>query len=788
MNDSITKDNLNENFEEKTLKDYYKILARHKWYIIIIAIIITALGFYKTITSPSIYQSKAKVMIEEQSNASDIFQFGSNFTNRTMANELEILQSRELKARLVINLWDSPLKNNLYILGTRKINNGESIFTGIKKKTTAFAKNILTGVTTTKVKIDPQNEYSQLNQWVSQRIEELPEGLTLSELDKITDKIKFEVDPSRESTIINLSYKSPGEKEAQLVLEKFINIYQTTDQERSAQEFSKLNTFLDDKLRQREQELRQARNRLERYQEQNLVFGVGEENRGILEQATNIESQYYNAQADVEIKEKELALLRAQLSDRESKLADKVGSVIDSELRALRGELVQLQSKLIRTINKYNEGHPEVARINKEIKSVKERISNKTNQLIQQGISVSDPISFSQELVSRILRAESELAALKSREEQYEKLVDRYNNRLRSLPQKQLRYAQLRRELDVLEQNYVFLREKQQETKINRAFEAGKVKIIDHASNSEQVEPNFIQDVLLSILIGLGLGVGFALIKNSFNNKLRSIDDLEFSSVPVLSTIPNISSVSKKISKDTPGKVGPDMISFYKPLHPISESYRNLRTNIKLSIADKEVKSILVTSPGPAEGKTTIACNLGISYANMGQKTIIIDSDLRKSNVHNAFGLSRKKGLVDYLTNDIPVKDIIKETKQNNLFIISAGGHPPNPSELLNSKKMSKLMSHLREIWDNIIYDSPPIIPVTDSLILSNNVDFIIVSTMVEKTHRPAVIHALEKFKRVNSEVNGFVMNGIEKRHRKYSKYGYNYRRYYKYYSDASKS
>ena len=292
---------------------------------------------------------------------------------------------------------------------------------------------------------------------------------------------------------------------------------------------------------------------------------------------------------------------------------------------------------------------------------------------------------------------------------------------------------------------------------------------------------------MLYILIGIGLGIGFALIKNSFNNKLRTIDDLESYSVPLLSTIPNISSVSKKISKDTPGKVNPDMISFYKPLHPISESYRNLRTNIKLSIADKEVKSILVSSPGPAEGKTTITCNLGISYANMGQKTLIIDTDLRKSNVHNAFGLSRKKGLVDYLTNDIPIKDIIKETKQNNLFIISAGGHPPNPSELLNSNKMSKLMSHLREIWDNIIYDSPPIIPVTDSLILANNVDFIIISTMIEKTHRPAVSHALEKFKRVNSEVNGFVMNGIEKKHRKYSKYGYNYRRYYKYYSDASK-
>lgn len=780
--------------EEETLDlgDYFRILARNKWYILAIALVIIGLGTYKTMTSQPIYQSKAKIMIESQTEMSDIFQISGQFTNETLANEMEILQSKELKARLIMSLWDSELKDNLYVLGTRQTDTTRGILSSVKSGAKRIIKTIMPSPKRDSALEEDDDSYILLNEWVSSRIEELPPRLSLEKLDTLVMRLEsgsFDMSPKRESTIINLSYKSPGKKEAQLVLEKFVNIYQRTDEQRSAKEITKLNIFLNQKVVDREKDLKQARNKLEAYQEKELVFGVEEKNKAILEQTTQIESKYYNARAEVEIKEQELKLLRSQLSQRENQLAERVSNVVDSELRALRGELVRLQAKLVQTVNKYSPDHPEVQTINQDITKIKNKLNNKTSQLVQQGISVSDPIAFSQELVTKILKAEAELEAQKAKVKELKKIVDQYNKELKTLPQKQLRYAELRRELNVLEKNYLFLRQKQQETKIQRAFEAGKIRIIDHASRAQQVEPNVKMDLLLTILVGIGLGVGFALLKDTMTTTIKSVDELQEMGVPVLSTIPNIKPVAREIQEEhVNSKINNEIVTFFKPLHPVSESYRNLRTNINLSTADETITSILTTSAGASEGKTTITCNLGITFANMGRKTLIMDCDLRKSRVHKEFGLDQNEGLVDYLAGDIDLAKIIKPTEQENLSVISAGGHPPNPAELLNSDKMQKLIKTLDREWDNVLYDSPPLIPVTDPIILANYVDFVVISSMIEQTHYDALNRAMEKLNQVNTKVNGLILNGLQKKHSKYSKYNYYYKRYYQYYRDDDSS
>ena len=797
MNTTTNKNNgsAKERVEARNLQDYYKIVASNKWYIIVIAVVVIAIGTYNAITSPSIYESKAKLMIENQSDMGDIFSFQGNFTNETMANEIQILKSRELKARLIISLWDSPLKDSLFILGTRQIDTTESYVSKIKTSAKNVIKTIIKGVVGngnghSPTKDPTQNQYSQLNEWVSNRVQELPEGLTLDKLYSLVKGLgpnSFKIQPNEESTIINISHKSLGKEEAQLVLEKFITIYQKTDEERSAKEITKLNSFLNEKVHEREKELQKARKRMENFQEKELVFGVEGKNQSILEQTTQIESKYFNAQAEVEIKQQELKLLRSQLSERESRMAEKVGNVIDSELRALRQQLVQLQAKKVGAINKYNQEHPEVANIQDDIDKIKNKINTKTNQLIKQGISVADPITFSQELVAKILKSEAELEAQKAKVEQYNKIVERYNNKLQELPEKQLQYAYLKRELAVLEENYIFLRKKQQETRINRAFEAGKIRIIDHAFIAEKVEPNVRQIILNSILIGIVLGVGFAFVKDYLNNTLTYIEDLEDKNIPVLSRVPHTKNTIKEINSEN-SKINNEVVTYFKPLHPISESYRNLRTNINLSTADKQIKSILITSPGSTEGKTTIVSNLAVTYANMGKKTLIVDCDLRRSRVHREFGLHRKTGLIQHLVDDQPLDEVIKPTEQENLSVITSGGHPPNPSELLDSDKMRNLMDKLARDFDNIIYDSPPVIPVSDSIILSDNVDFLVLAAMLDNTHKDALDLAVEKLEQVKSNPNGFVINGVREKHHKYGKYNYYYKRYYRYYQEDGKS
>lgn len=210
----------------------------------------------------------------------------------------------------------------------------------------------------------------------------------------------------------------------------------------------------------------------------------------------------------------------------------------------------------------------------------------------------------------------------------------------------------------------------------------------------------------------------------------------------------------------------------------VKEAYKTLRSNIQFSSLDKKIQTIVVTSSGPGEGKTTTAARLAISMAQASKKTILIDCDLRKPNIHKFFKISNLYGLSSFLIDEIKLSEVLQTTNEANLSIITLGTKPPNPSELLASTKMKNFIESLKSEYDCIILDTPPVILVTDALILSQYADGCLLVVAAGETHKEAVKKAKKLIENVNGNILGIVLNKLDLRKRKY--YGYdNY-----YYSD----
>lgn len=217
------------------------------------------------------------------------------------------------------------------------------------------------------------------------------------------------------------------------------------------------------------------------------------------------------------------------------------------------------------------------------------------------------------------------------------------------------------------------------------------------------------------------------------------------------------------------------LITNSDPKSPISEAFRNLRTNVHYTNIDKEIKVIQITSSLQSEGKSTITANYAVTLAQSGKKVLIIDCDLRRPNVHRIFSLPNVTGLTNVLIKEAELDRSIKYTKIDNLFVLVAGPIPPNPSEMLESNRMKEVINATRDHFDVILLDSPPVLPVTDSLIISSMADGTIVTVAVGVTEKDAFKRTVESLENIGANVIGTVINKASTKERYYNSYAYSY-------------
>jgi len=276
--------------------------------------------------------------------------------------------------------------------------------------------------------------------------------------------------------------------------------------------------------------------------------------------------------------------------------------------------------------------------------------------------------------------------------------------------------------------------------------------IIDRATaNDRPVRPNRVQNILFAAVIGLFLGLGLALLQELFDDRINSADEAErVLKLPSLGYIPNIEEEGLRLIRD---------ISTFSPL---MESYRTLRTNINFAAVGNAVRSMVVTSSVPAEGKSTTCANLAMAMAMDGKKVIIVDADLRRPSQHHLFKVDASPGLTDILIGSHTIDEVMRQTSVENVFIIPAGSPPPNPAELLGSAAMGRFLAEVETRADVVLLDTPPALAVADATVLAARTDGALLVVGYGDTKKTSVKRAKDMLARGNANILGTVLNRME--------------------------
>jgi polysaccharide biosynthesis transport protein len=265
--------------------------------------------------------------------------------------------------------------------------------------------------------------------------------------------------------------------------------------------------------------------------------------------------------------------------------------------------------------------------------------------------------------------------------------------------------------------------------------------------------PKPVQDALLGLLAGLALGLGAAFLRDSLDDAVSSKETAEqITSAPVLAAVPMVTSWRKRDRAL--------VVTLARPSSPATEAYRSLRTSLQFARAEHELRTILVTSPAAAEGKTSTLANLGAVFAQAGQSVLMVSCDLRKPRLGQFFGIEESAGLTTAILGDDTVENLIRPAPgADNLWLLPSGPTPPNPAELLNGARSQQIFAQLRDRFDLVLIDSPPVLPVTDAVVLSKDADATLLVVAAFRTSSGDLARATEKLAQVNARVVGVVLN-----------------------------
>ncbi len=454
------------------------------------------------------------------------------------------------------------------------------------------------------------------------------------------------------------------------------------------------------------------------------------------------------------------------------------------------GTLDDMLSKMIieerQLLVPYGPAHPEVQNLREKIKATRE-VWEERHPQVPKGPNTKEKVASKEAVDSYLKSLQGQLIDFELSEQALTALVDRESKKLRELAGVGQDETTLSKDVDDKRELARTYRKRMDEVNLVKDHGGIVVDTMAEPVAGSQVEPKAPPILLAAIMGGLLLGVGMAWLAEVTDQSFRNPEDIRRRlKVQVLGHVPRIAPTEeeKQLAEEGLLPLDPSICAFYQPKSVDAEAFRGLRTTLFFKLEGQGHKVIQITSPNMGDGKTTLATNLAVSVAQSGKRTLLIDADFRRPRLHKMFGIDATTGLASVIAEDANLQDAIKPCPVPNLFLLPCGPRPNNPAELLTSKRFLELLDVLREQFDIILVDTPPLLAVSDPSVVAPRVDGVLLTIRVAKNGRLAAERAREILTNLSANVYGVVVNGIDGgANQGYgaSQYGYSYNYAYGY-------
>ena len=540
--------------------------------------------------------------------------------------------------------------------------------------------------------------------------------------------------------------------------------------ENKTEQFTKASKWLDTATRELLAKVERAEQELTDYTRTHNIFSTEGKETLTTDKLTRLHEQATRAETDRILKE---SVYQAVKAGRTSELP---AAFSDPKITTLQTKLDEMKANLEKLSLKYGEDNPQIVDAKLQIKTTESQLEASRKALEQK------------------LKGEYELAARD--EGSLKAALNQAKGEAVKQNQDAIQFNILKQQVDIAKSMYQDFLQKTSQAKVEVAQQHNNMRVIQPARvPTSPVGPARLRTILIAVFLSLLGGVGLAYFLEYLDSTIKTVEDVgRYVQLPALGVIPTVAGVSprkfnglkkgRNLIVRGPTKESDDLISSLKSLTVLdgrssaAEAYRVVRTALLLSAAGSPPKTILVTSGQAAEGKTTTVVNTALSLAQLGSSVLIIDCDLRRPTIHKILGVDSARGLSTYLSSETEIDGMIQKLQIPNLWLLPCGPVPPNPAELIGSVKMKHLIAMLAERYDHVLLDSPPLINVTDPVILSTLVDGVIMVVHGGRSPRAVAQRARQELLGVGAKIFGVVLNNVDLRREGDDAYYY-YNRYY---------
>jgi capsular exopolysaccharide synthesis family protein len=527
--------------------------------------------------------------------------------------------------------------------------------------------------------------------------------------------------------------------------------------------------WLSDQLDDLKKQLEKTELSLYEYKKKHNIISVSlEDKQSILarqiEKVTDGLTEVRMKRMALDAQRKQILAALAQNSDKDP-LKIAVGPVIENPvIQRLKEAVIDENRKYLALREKYEEKWPSVREQKARYEAAREDLARE----------VSNVLSALESRYKEVRDNESQVAgALQSAKEE---ALD--------LNKREVAYQQLKRQQENTAKLYSLMLSRMKESDLSAQLRVNNIRPLDMAVASHvPVRPRVQLNLLVGAVIGLLLGIGLAFLVDALDNSMKSQEDVDaVRGLTFLGLMPRIpGTVVQRNGKRPEPKPELDLIVHRNPKSAVAESCRAVRTNLLFASADRALKTIMLTSPGPKEGKTTTAVSVAIAMAQAGARVLIVDTDMRRPRLHRIFGVPGGDGITSVLLGSGNIDEVIKATEVPDLSVLPCGPIPPNPAELCQGERFRALLAELGQRFDRVILDSPPVMVVTDAVVLSTVVDGVLLVARTGQTTRGGLRETVRQLRDVEGVVLGCVLNDMDLERRGYGYYRYRRYGYYRY-------